>query len=84
MAYIAYYTLHSIFWCLGVAFVFYAATNLISFWQVGHSSNVSFGFLFLGGLLGRSIKLYFLVGGLYEPEKYTAWLEKVVSDKLPG
>jgi hypothetical protein len=84
VAYIVYYSLHSIFWCFGTSFIFWAGINLLSLWQAGHPAPLPFGFLFLGALLGRAIKLYSLVGGLFNAEVYTAWLEKVVSDKLPG
>ena len=84
VAYIAFYALHAIFWCLGSSFALWVGINLLSFWLTGRSTPLPFSALFFGGLLGRAIRLYFMVGGLFNAEEYTAFLEKVVSDKLPG
>jgi hypothetical protein len=56
----------------------------LALWRLGHATTYSFWATFFVALIGRAIKLYFLVGGLIRPEEYRKMLEKMVSDKLPG
>jgi hypothetical protein len=84
VAYIAFYSLHAIFWSFWVAVICWFGANLVEFLLVGHGASVPFSSLFVPALFGRAIKLYYLVGGLFHVEEYTASLEKIVSDKLPS
>jgi hypothetical protein len=79
VAYIGFYCLHSVFFCLATSAIFVIGLSFFSHWKAGPHLALLLLITFLGGLLGRASKLYFFLGGLLHPEETSKRLEKVAS-----
>lgn len=78
VAYISFYCINAVLVSLGETLVFAIILAFLSIWHKGQIDFRLLPMVFMGGMVGRAIKLYFL-NGLLTPETTIERLEKMAA-----
>lgn len=79
IAYIGFYCINGVLWSLRGTFILAVLFAFLAIWHRGPTNFYLLPVVFVAGVIGRSVKLYYFLGGLLHPEETMKRLEKMAA-----